>query len=703
MADPIIPTMPMVNVSIDSLGHWLTQVDAYLRVIDQLEEKLTVAETAYGGTSMDAQVKAMVLIPGSGEFVYDTVPVHRYVGPRSWVTNNAIRDTPASSFPNGSASRPYVTPDKTDLIHSLDALQAQFPQMQNVSLVVSWFGMDLRIGSCELRPGTDNYSREPGATAPRHSTFPYRWMVNGQQVRVGFGTHPISLNGEGEANYGGTPADRSVVRCIQEMRRRGLKVTFYPFILMDVPPGNTLPNPWGGASQPTFPWRGRITCDPAPGMDGTVDGTATAREQVEAFVGTCLPEHFTPRPEYLDVAYGRRDGSMDAPDEWSYRRFILHYAHLCALAGGVDSFLIGSEMRSATWVRDENGDHPFVKALVDLAADVKAILGPETKVSYASDWSEFTAYQVPGGGLHFHLDPLWSSPNIDAIGIDNYWPLSDWRGVTGIDEEEYASIYDPVYLASNIEAGEGYDWYYASESDRINQVRTPITDGLGKPWVYRYKDIRNWWLNQHFNRTSDGAEVALPTAWVPQSKPFWMTEIGCPAIDKGTNQPNVFVDPKSSESFFPYFSLGTRDDLMQRRYIAALHTWYAVEAQNPISAVYKRNMVDTSRLYIYAWDARPYPEFPEQAFIWSDAPNWYRGHWITGSEVSIPWTELPPDLDTTEVDLMPAKPMPKGEPAVDPETGHLRPSMHHYLAQIEQIARRLQSLQIIAVLETTRE
>src|SRR3954463_3309867 len=30
-------------------------------------------------------------------------------------------------------------------------------------------------------------------------------------------------------------------------------------------------------------WRGRITCDPAPGHPGTADATAAAAEQVEAF------------------------------------------------------------------------------------------------------------------------------------------------------------------------------------------------------------------------------------------------------------------------------------------------------------------------------------------------------------------------------------------------------------------------------------
>ena len=74
---------------------------------------------------------------------------------------------------------------------------------------------------------------------------------------------------------------------------------------------------------------------------------------------------------------------------------------------------------------------------------------------------------------------------------------------------------------------------------------------------------------RHYNRPG-GVESTTPTAWVPQSKPFWLTEIGCPAVDKGANQPNVFVDPKSSENALPYFSRGTRDDLIQRRTIDAM-------------------------------------------------------------------------------------------------------------------------------------
>ncbi|MEZ5799231.1 MAG: glycoside hydrolase TIM-barrel-like domain-containing protein [Nitratireductor sp.] len=37
---------------------------------------------------------------------------------------------------------------------------------------------------------------------------------------------------------------------------------------------------------------------------------------------------------------------------------ILHYARLCEAAGGVDAFLLGSELRGLTTIRDENGTFP---------------------------------------------------------------------------------------------------------------------------------------------------------------------------------------------------------------------------------------------------------------------------------------------------------------------------------------------------------
>ena len=67
----------------------------------------------------------------------------------------------------------------------------------------------------------------------------------------------------------------------------------------------------------------------------------------------------------------------------------------------------------------------------------------------------------------------------------------------------------------------------------------------------------------------------------PQSKPIWFTELGCPAVDRGTNQPNVFFDPKSSESFVPYFSRGWRDDAIQRAYLEATYLWWGDAGEQP--------------------------------------------------------------------------------------------------------------------------
>ncbi|WP_246525532.1 phage tail protein [Thalassovita aquimarina] len=106
--------------------------------------------------------------------------------------------------------------------------------------------------------------------------------------------------------------------------------------------------------------------------------------------------------------------------------------------------------------------------------------------------------------------------------------------------------------------------------------------------------------------------------------------MGCASIDKGTNQPNKFVDPKSSESVLPHYSDGRRDELIQMQYLRALLGYWGEAANNPVSGQYGGRMLDMSRAYVWAWDARPYPAFPRNTELWSDAENYARGHWING-------------------------------------------------------------------------
>lgn len=513
--------------------------------------------------ALEDLLKGVCLIPGAGEFVYATEAVLR----REGLTRTA------SESVHNAEGRP-------DLVVALDQLQAQLPAVDHVTLVVGWFGTDLRCGQCQIKPGVEGAAKE---------TLPLTWSVAGVDRS---GAHLISLK-DGAPAYGGTPADAVVLQAIAELKRRGLKVTLYPFILMDTP---------------TYPWRGRITCEV-----GT-DGTAAATTQVNAFF----------------------DGT------WGLRRMVLHQASLAAHAGGVDGFIIGSELRGLTTVRGAGGSYPAVAKLKSLATEVRGVVGLATKLGYAADWSEYFGHQPGDGAGHavFHLDPLWADPNIDFVGVDWYPPVTDWReGETHLDASAgFDGPHDPTYLRAGLSGGENFDWYYASQAARDAQVRSPITDGAyGEAWMFRAKDLKSWWSNPHYDRPG-GVRASSPTAWIPKSKPIRLTEFGCPAVDKGANAPNLFIDPKSSESFLPPYSTGERDDFGQRRYLEAVLAWLEEPAANPVSPAYGGPMIEAASAW--CWDARPFPDFPARSDVWSDGGNWVLGHWLTGRAGIAPLPEL---------------------------------------------------------------
>ncbi|MCQ4634261.1 glycoside hydrolase/phage tail family protein [Shinella sp. CPCC 100929] len=531
--------------------------------------------------SLESKIRAVTVIPGSSEHGYDPRLVTEKIA--SGKGRNINRNTLVAA---------------TDWVASIDELQALCPNLERVGLVVAWFGTDLRAGQCRIVPGVEVSARQDESRP---------WVVSGIPRDEAY----VVTRVNDRPAYGGTPSDASVIAAIRDLKARGIEVYLYPFLMMDVPIDNDLPDPYGEAQQAPYPWRGRITCHPP-----STNKTASARAQVEAFVGNAGAGDFAVSGEEITGPLG---------DE-GFRRLVLHYALLAEAAGGVDGFLIGSEMRGLSWLRDGSGDFPFVEALVDLAADVRAIVGSSTKITYAADWSEYFGHQ-PGDGsgeVRFHLDPLWASPAIDAVGIDNYMPLSDWQDADTLagNPDGFRHSEDMAAMRAMIASGEGFDWYYPDMDARRARERAPISDGMaGKPWVFRYKDLENWWGNRHYERGPGGAELPGHTAWVPRSKPIWFTELGCPATDKGANQPNVFVDPKSSENALPYHSGGARNDAVQRRFLDAHHGWW--QGSGP-----EAGMVDPDHIFIWTWDARPYPAFPEDTALWSDGLNWQRGHWL---------------------------------------------------------------------------
>lgn len=604
--------------------------------IPQITAEITVPIDDPSADIMENLIESLNLIPATGEVAYGTTP--------------QIKD---DGYGNAIAENIHLKADETDFELSIQDLKFGIPGSKNINLVIAWFGTDLRMGSCHCEPRVE--VREGKILEPtkwRVSNY-YRyaqWWGTGGNAQQANTVSKIDIGGgELRPAYGGTPSDHSVVEAMQYLcNEQNINVCFYPFLLMDIPPGNGLPDPYGGTEQAAFPWRGRITTS----NPSTIDGTSAAQTQINNFFGSVSAANFSVSGTTVNYTGNQNDHG--------FRRMILHYAHLFAAIANTLSdktkakaFYVGTEMRGITQTRrDGVGVYPGVTAFNTLINDVKAIFNAaglsHIQVSYAADWSEYHSHRPDDGSgdVFFNMDPIWSNPNCAYVAIDNYTPISDWRD--GINHADYGSgndaygnpkatsIYDRDYLQGQIEGGEGYDYYYASDSDRTNQIRTPIVDSAeGKHWIFRQKDFRSWWNNAHYNRPG-GVESGSPTSWTAAQKKLVFSEFGTGAVDKSTNKPNVFVDPKSSESFLPYFSSGQRDDTIQRAYYEAMLLYWRDNAPT-VGGV---KMIIPADMYAWTWDARPYPAFPYRSDFWSDGENWNLGHWLNGRVGVVPLGEL---------------------------------------------------------------
>ena len=452
-------------------------------------------------TSLESMINHMVMIPGSGEFVYDTkIQSKKYYEQGAFIKSEYINCNNEHNIANA--------------IHSLNQLQEACPNLEWVAPVVTWLCNDLDIAKSSIYPAAEY--KDPNTKTTEE------WRIgniNRDNAKL------VSKDKLGNPNYGGTVNDASVVRYLAELKKRGLKVLFYPMFFMDTP---------------KKPWRGHVK------------GNA---KDINAF-------------------FNKKDG---------YNNFIIHYANL--LKDHIDAFIIGSEMIGITTIMDESGNFPAVNELIELARQVKKIVGDDVKVTYAADWSE---YHHNSSGW-YHLDPLWSSEYIDFVGIDAYFPLTNMKD-SNISEED---------IKKGWESGEGYD-YISGANDKRHSIDSK----------YAWKNLRHWWENEHIN--PDGQK----SAWIPKSKKIWFTEYGFPSIDKAPNQPNVFFDPKCSDGGVPRNSNSDTNFELQRTCIkATLDYWKDSEF--------------LEKTFLWTWDARPYPAWPHSNF-WSDGYLWEKGHWING-------------------------------------------------------------------------
>jgi hypothetical protein len=671
-------------------------------------------------------VNGVNLLPSTGEFTYDPVA---YMGQR--VTESAPL---AINTYAGQASH------RTDLDLAIDQLVAECPSCTTVAVIVAWFFNSEAAASCKVYPSTTyiggSFQKWNGT-----SLVPDHWLCSGLNERSA-GLIPISQS-NGSFSYGGTPSDQSIFRCIQDLKARGLRVVFYPFLLGDIPS--------------SFPWRGRITHSP--------DLSLAATAAIAGFLGSCVPAEFTRDAINLTVNYS------GSPTDYSFRRMILHYGNLCVIAGGVDLFLLGSELRGLETVRgpdwtlagavDNAGhaiwDYPFVAALVQLSDDVRGVfdvagftkdtVGLHNLISYAADWSSWLGYVHTGSdpaspnGQWPHLDQLWSHSNIDLVCFDNYLPLSDWpTGGGGLDALNWGlaaptswpvvdpaaaglgltgnpTIYSKPYLKANIEGGERFNWFYFDgtnlgrgfdpagsdlqislpEGDRLAQTRTRYFPGQE---ILGHKQLRWWWNNTHQALYDNGdgtgeTSKGPPTGWAPHSKSIAFTEYGYPSCDRSTNQPNVFFDAKSSESATAYWSIWNAaddrgflpavDQTLSLLALQAIHEYWFLDGNN--AAAGGIDMIQPAFCSVWNWDARPFPTFPLLGEVWGDAGNWQAGNWLGGKG---PFIALPVP------DALYAPPAPPAFPMLSSQAWsvHYRPQFNtgivdHVSGRESRLARML--------------
>ena len=232
-------------------------------------------------------------------------------------------------------------------------IQSIFVNLEWIGIIIPWFVDSLDIKTLEIKPGIEKSTLE----------VKDNYQVGKYNRSNAYSIYRSSSDKPETVRYGGTPDDEAVKSFVLAARNSGLKVAFYPFLLVD---------------NENKDWRGEIKGDPG---------------DIQSFY-----------------------------DSW-YSPFIMHYAKI--LKDQIDMFYIGSELCGLTSIIDdrENGDSffPFVNCLGDLALKVKASLGNGVKISYAANWSE---YHSCAGGYR-PLDKLWSNNSIDFVGIDYYMPLTD--------------------------------------------------------------------------------------------------------------------------------------------------------------------------------------------------------------------------------------------------------------------------------------
>lgn len=193
MAYVVIENFPLADFG-NRIPNFTFEVNRIMRLPGDLEDKIA----------------GVAMIPGAGEYVYDTVVQTKTTG-----TSNAHGVLVQAG--KTETVNEHNLSGKADVLVSLDDLQTNLPNNQWVSVVVNWFADSIDPAVLNILPAVE-FDGTGAAVSPDE------WSVAGFTRAT---AHQILTFGDGSPTFGGTPNDSSVVRLCQELKNRGYKVTSF--------------------------------------------------------------------------------------------------------------------------------------------------------------------------------------------------------------------------------------------------------------------------------------------------------------------------------------------------------------------------------------------------------------------------------------------------------------------------------------------
>ena len=396
------------------------------------------------------------------------------------------------------------------------------------------------------------------------------------------------------------------------------------------------------AAEPVSETPARPASRPIPGAGGSPARRRRARRgrrtrprrpatQVAAFFGTAAAvATSTSRRRAVDWTGRPATGAFGA---WCCTTRISARA-----AGGVDAFLIGSELRGLTHVRDRRGDLSGVAALVDArggrAGDPRGRHEDQLRRRLVG------VFRAPAGGrLGRRVLPPRSAlgRRRRSISSASTTTCRCRTGATGSTISTRAGgdvdLRPRLSARRTSRAARASTGTMPAPPTATAQVRTPITDGAARQAVgLPLQGYRGLVVEPAPQPAGRGRERRRRRRGSPESKPIWLHRDRLPGGRQGrrTSRTSSSTRSRPRASCRISRAAGATTRCSARFLEAVLGYWADAGATTRSRRLWRADDRHGARPRSGPGTRGRIPAFPARSDVWADADNWRLGHWLNG-------------------------------------------------------------------------